>query len=435
MQLKIKAFSLSLVLVAATLSPAWAERVLRVSVEAAQEGNVPIKVHVEGGGVLVDFAPTGERITKISLDDPSQVVVDHCLVTKSCSDRPSPIIRLFRSTGINFQDIPAAKITMLSVETIDSQGNYHSYPFPVTIGMGRSLISKILIGDQASDSLFNSGGVTRNTAAPATVALGVEEAESKSFLIDPQLKGRIRNYLALIESGMSSKKAANRAGISTELANRLLQLGQARVLAARVEPEKFYLLPTLPIVTFTPPEVRQPATRTQNVQKLTPAIAKQTSSTALLPPAANPAAPATMRPKNKTRNVHQSSPAITKQAARSVPNPTAPVTVRPKNKTQNVRESTPAQAKQPSRSVPLPKSSVVATRLPNYKPSKNHLQANALVKGLIIAKRQKSISNAIAAKVQDVIDNLRAGKDITTAAKRSGVRIDEINELLTLAGR
>lgn len=402
MQLKIKAFSLSLVMVAGSLSPAWAERVMRVSVEQAVEGNVPITVHVEGGGVLVDFAPTGERITKISIDDPSRVVVDHCLVTKSCSEHPSPIIRLFRSAGINFQDIPTAKTTMLSVETIDEQGNYHSYPFPVTIGMGRSLISKILIGDQASDSLFNSGTVTRNTVAPTTVALGVEEAESKSFLIDPQLKRRIRNYLALIESGMNSKKAANRAGISTELANRLVQLGQARVLAARADAEKFYLLPTLPIVTYTPPEVRQPAIRTQNVHKLRPAIAKQTPSTALLPAAANP---------------------------------TPPTTVRPKNKTQNVRESRSAIALDNSSIAPLPKSPVVADPKPTYKPAKNHLQANALVRGLVIAKRQKKISYAIAAKVQDVIDNLRAGKDIATAAKRSGVRIDKINELLTLAGR
>ncbi|MBW4637617.1 MAG: hypothetical protein KME05_05165 [Gloeocapsa sp. UFS-A4-WI-NPMV-4B04] len=397
MQLKIKAFSLSIVMVAVSLSPAWADRVLRVSSGAALDGNVPIKVHVEGGGVLLDFAPTGERITKISLDDPSRIVVDHCLVTKCCSDRPSPIIRLFRSTGINFQDIPTAKVTMLSVETIDSQGNYHSYPFPVTIGMGRSLISKILVGDEESDNLFNNSTLTRNTAAPTTVALGVAEAESKSFLIDPQLKGRIRNYLALIESGMSSKKAAEKAGISADLVARLVQLGQAKVWEAKAKQPRVALRPNSPAV--------------------------------------NPNPRVTVRSKNTTQNVRKSSPAQAKQTARSVPNPIAPATVRPKNKTQNVLESRTAIAKQPSRSVPLPKSSVVARRLPTYKPSKNHLQANALVKGLIIAKRQKSISNAIAAKVQDVIDNLRAGKDIATAAKRSGVRIDKINELLTLAGR
>ena len=199
MQPIIKTFSLSLVLSVVTLSPAWAQRVLRVSSVAAQEGNVPIKVHVEGGGVLLDFAPTNERITKISIDDPSRIVVDHCLVTKSCNDLPSPVIRLFRSSGINFQDIPTAKTTMLSVETIDAQGNYHSYPFPVTIGTGRSLVSKILIEEEdANDSPFQTGTVARNRVTPTIITLGVEEAEAKSLLVDPQLKARIRNYLAQI---------------------------------------------------------------------------------------------------------------------------------------------------------------------------------------------------------------------------------------------
>lgn len=149
--------------------------------------------------------------------------------------------------------------------------------------MGRSLVSKILIGDDTNDSFFNSVTLTRNTVTPATVALGVAEAESKSFLVDPQLKGRIHQYLDLLESGMSSKKAAEKAGISVELANRLVQLGQARVLAARVEQKKFYLLPTFPIVTFTPPEIHQPATRTQNVRESNSAIAKHTSRIVPLP--------------------------------------------------------------------------------------------------------------------------------------------------------
>lgn len=435
MQLKIKAFSLSFVLVAATLSPAWAERVLRVSVEQAQEGNVPIKVHVEGGGVLLDFAPTDERITKISLDDPSRIVVDHCLVTKSCSDRPSPIIRLFRSTGINFQDIPTAKTTMLSVETIDAQGNYNSYPFPVTIGMGRSLVSKILIGDDANESLFNSGSVTRNPASRATVALGVAEAESKSFLIDPQLKGRIRNYLALIESGMSSKKAAARAGISADLVARLVQLGQAKVWEAKAKQQRVAWSPNSPDVAPTSRATVRPKNKTPNVRNSRSLVAKDSSRIAPLS-AINPTPRATVRPKNKTQNVRESNSAIARRSSRivSLPVVSPTPTIRPKNKTQNVRNTRSLVAKQTSSIAPLPKLQVVAARKPTYKPSKNHLQAAALVKGLIIAKREKKISSAVAAKVQDVIDNLRAGKDIATAAKRSGVRIDEIDKLLTLAG-
>ncbi len=379
MRLVVKTFSLSLVLSVLAFSPAWAQRVLRVSSAAAQEGKVPITVHVEGGGVLIDFAPTDERITKISIDDPSQIVVDHCLATKSCNEIPSPVIRLFRSSGINFQDIPTAKTTMLSVETIDAQGNYHSYPFPVTIGTGHSLVSKILIEQEdASDSLFNTGTVARSRVTPATIALGVEEAEDKSFLKDPQLKARIRNYLALINSGMSSNKAAQRAGISADLVARLAQLGQAKVWSAEARQQSVALRPNPTVVSSTPPTNVRDSSTPQNIQQPKSQIAKPTSL----------AAPLSKSP------VTNSAPIIT----------------------------------------PLPKSPITATATSTYQPAKNHLQANALVKGLIIAKRQKSIDNTIAAKVQDVIGNLRAGKDIDTAATRCGVDIDKINELLSLAG-
>ncbi|WP_009631274.1 hypothetical protein [Synechocystis sp. PCC 7509] len=413
MQSIIKTFSLSLILSVVTLSPAWAERVLRVSSVAAQDGNVPVTVHIEGGGVLIDFGPTDERITKISIDDPSRIVVDHCLVTKSCNDPPSPVIRLFRSSGINFQDIPAAKVTMLSVETIDVQGNYHSYPFPVTIGIGRSLVSKILIEEDANESPLNTGMVARNRVTPTIIALGVEEAEAKSFLVDPQLKARIRNYLALMESGMSSTKAANRAGISVDLVARLVQLGQAKVWEA---------------------ESKRP-------------VALRPSS---LPLAANPRV--TIPPKNTTQNVHQPKLAIAKPTASITPAPvvnSTPPSVPDNNQIQTTRKSKQAIARPTSKTAPvskppvtkpapivapLPKPSVTGASKLTYNPAKNHLQANALVRGLIIARRQKSINKTIAAKVQDAIAILRSGKDINTAAKRAGVSIDKINELLTLAG-
>ena len=407
-------FSLSLVLSIATLSPAWAERVLRVSSVAAQNGNVPITVHIEGGGVLIDFAPTDERITKISIDDPSRIVVDHCLVTKSCNDPPSPVIRLFRSSGINFQDIPAAKVTMLSVETIDAQGNYHSYPFPVTIGTGRSLISKILIEEEdATGSPFHTNTVARNRVTPTIITLGVEEAEAKSLLVDPQLKARIRNYLALMKSGMSSLKAANRAGISADLIARLAQLGQDKVREAEAKRPVALRPSSLPLAAS--PRVTIPSKKTtQNVHQPKLAIAKPTASITPVPVVNS--TPPSVPDNNQIQNTRESKEAIARPTSK-----TAPV-------------SKPPVAKPAPIVAPLPKPSVTGVSTLTYNPAKNHLQANALVKGLIIAKRRNSINKTIAAKVQDAIATLRSGKDINTAAKRAGVSIDKINELLTLAG-
>ena len=152
---------------------------------------------------------------------------------------------------------------------------------------------------------------------------------------------------------------------------------------------------------------------------------------------------------------------VAKRTAEGIAKPTASITPVPvvnstppsvpdNNQIQNTRESKEAIARPTSKTAPvsrppvakpapivapLPKKSQVtrASTL-TYNPAKNHLQANALVRGLIIAKRRNSINKTIAAKVQDAISTLRSGKDIKTAAKRAGVSIDKINELLTLAG-
>lgn len=266
MKLKTEAILLSVAPVFLTISPAWAGRVLRVSAEAAREGDVAIPVHVENGGVLLDFSRMGERIEKISIDYPGHIVVDHCLATKSCGDRRSPIIRLFRSTGIDYPDIPAAKTTMLSVETTDSQGQYYSYPFSVTAGEGGSLVSKILIENDSSDLPSSEGILTHNTDTPTTIALGLEEAVSKSFLVDPQLKQRIQYYIQLLKAGTNSNNAARRAGISPQLVARLTQLGQARILAASSSQQRFSS-PPISLVT------RQPKQKNQDFRKANLAIA------------------------------------------------------------------------------------------------------------------------------------------------------------------
>lgn len=356
MKLKTEAILLSVAPVFITMSPAWAGRVLRASAEAAREGNVTIPVHVENGGVLLDFSRTGERIEKISIDYPGYVVVDHCLVTKSCSDRHSPIIRLFRSTGINFPDIPPAKTTMLSVETTDSQGQYYSYPFSVTTGEGGSLVNKILIENEPNDIPFEDGILRRNTEASTTIALGLEEAISKSFLVDPQLKERIDYYIQLLEAGTNSNDAAQRAGISPELVTRLAQLGQAKALAANSRQQRF------------------------------------------------------------------SSPPI------SLP------TEQLKNKNQDFHESNEASASSTSGIAPLLKSPVSVTQKPSYELPQHHLQADTLARGLMIARLEKTVSDGVAAQIQDAIRFLRRGQSIAAAARYSGLRVETINQLL-LAGR
>ena len=222
-------------------SPALAGRVLRVTPEAALDGSVPLVVHSEGGGIILDFSPTGEVIEKISLDDPSKIVYDHCLLTKSCGDHPSPTVRLFRSKGISFDDLPSVKATLLTVETLDKLGGWHSYIFPVTTSSANdpATINKVLIGGELpsrhpsrlrGDSASKDVGDS-DQAEPsyAVVALGMRQAEQQHLLVDPTLKGRLQTYLQLINAGMSSQLASTKAGVSADLVQHLKDLGRQRV--------------------------------------------------------------------------------------------------------------------------------------------------------------------------------------------------------------
>lgn len=375
------------------LSPAFAGRVRYVSATAAEEGSVSISVHIEGGGVLLDFSATGEQIKQISIDDASRVVVDHCLVSRSCDAQPSPIIRLFRSKGVKQQDIPMAKTTLLSVQTVDTQGQYHSYPFPITTPNNGSSVSKIVIGGASEEDSLRRGALTRNPIDPSTIALGAREAETKSLLVDPQLKARIQNYLQLLQSGLSSRKAAENAGISQDLVARLEQLGQGKAVVAKARKQvpAQPSIPKSPIIACSSPAPPPPTPQIVLKQQV-PAQPSNPKS----PIVAHPSPPPPQQP--------------------------TPQIVSKKVDIGKIASTRPT----------LPKLQMAPTN-PNYKPNENHLKANALVRGLSIAKHQKKISTTIAARVQDVIYNLRKGEAISVAAKRSGVPMQTIDQLLVLS--
>jgi hypothetical protein len=436
MRIRISVLVLMLSFFSTADFPADASRVRRISAQAAQEGNVPIAVFVEGGGVLLDFSPTGELIQKISLDDPSRVVVDHCLVTKSCGNRPSPIIRLFRSAGIAFKDIPSAKVTMLSVETIDPQGEYHSYIFPLTTGAGRSTISKVLVGDgdDAPTSRPSNGGtLTRSTlspTAPSAVALGAKVAESESQLVDPLLKGRVRQYLQLTNGGMSSKRAARKAGISMALVARLDRLGQSAMLPlqesasrpsastqANVPPQSEISVIPVP----APPPLKQSPSRF--AQRPFPKFRKVSAKRKTITPAVAviPVEVKTVLPESVTFSSAKSQIFWTTSTFEAKPT-ISPVEVKP------VPKSEPIALVQPP----------VAPALPMVKPKaiSRHDYANALQLGLVKARQNREIRYGSSPwyRVNGAIRLLRRGGSVEKAISVSGLKKDGFMKLLSAGG-
>lgn len=430
MRIRISGLVLMLSFFSTANFPADASRVRRISAQAAQEGNVPIAVFVEGGGVLLDFSPTGELIQKISLDDPSRVVVDHCLVTKSCGNRPSPIIRLFRSAGIAFKDIPSAKVTMLSVETTDAQGEYHSYIFPLTTGAGRSTISKVLVGDgdDAPTSRPSNGGtLTRSTPSPtvpSAVALGAKVAESESQLVDPLLKGRVRQYLQLTNGGMSSKRAARKAGISMALVARLDRLGQSAISSrpsastqANVPPQ-----PEISVIPVpAPPPLKQSPSRFAQSpfpksKKVSAKRKTVTPAVAVIPVEVKVDKLESVSFSPKTNGIFWTTPTFEAKPTIS------PIEVKP------VPKSEPIALVQPP----------VAPALPMVKPKaiSRHDYANALQLGLVKARQNREIRYGSSRwyRVNGAIRLLRRGGSVEKAISVSGLKKDGFMKLLSAGG-
>jgi hypothetical protein len=198
---------------ALTLSlPAVAGISKTVTQEDAAEGRVAVVVAAEGGGTIVDFSETGETIKRVTLDDQSKVIMDY--------SAPLPVIRLFRG-NIPPGDVPVVKQTQLTVVTEDSDKQYHTYIFPVTPSPKPAMYTKFLVGGASRKQ-----GVSNGSGLVTTAVSGIRQAERQRTLVDPQLKGRVRRYLQLTQSGMSDRQAAKRSGVSMALVQRLAVLGQ-----------------------------------------------------------------------------------------------------------------------------------------------------------------------------------------------------------------
>jgi hypothetical protein len=132
---------------------------------------------------------------------------------------------------------------------------------------------------------------------------------------------------------------------------------------------------------------------------------------------------------------------ISPQQSSSEPEPVEPQQkVLPDN---NVSSSQPSQQpinQQNSSEKVLSTSTKTSTAQPNTS-RKNpsalifaHSQANALVRGVLVATRTKELNprGAVATKVQYVIRRLRRGQDLVSSAKKESVELRVINRLLEL---
>ena len=390
---------------ALTLSlPALAGISKNVTQEDAAEGRVSVIVAAEGGGTLLDFSETQETLLKVTLDDPSKVLVDYTT--------PLPVVRLFRG-NIPAPDVPAVKQTQLTVVTQDAQKQYHTYIFSVLPSTKPATYTKFVIGGETQHQKRGFTDASNVSNVLSSTATGIRQAEQQQTLVDPQLKGRVRKYLQLTQGGMSERKAAQKAGVSVALVQRLAALGQSSTTVAQSRPA-----PTPLAVPVAPVASSSAARSGSDITALVVPVA---------PVASSPIAQETPKPAvkpSKVAKVKSSSRAGKQQLVQTVivygrpPEPNWTPVV-------DLAKVTPTE---PSPSVPAVKSPKAKITHQDY--------ATALLRGLNKARLEGKIRYGSKQwySLNGSLRLLRRGSSLDKAIAASGIEHDQFMKLLSDGG-
>ena len=183
----------------------------------------------QGHGLTLNFRPTQETISKIWVDDPSQVTLDFddpsCRTTNAKQPCAAQVIHLRRIERLNFPGLPRTPTTALTVVT---NRNIHQFrlTFPNS-GMPRHGIINI----ESSSTSLPFRTVQPQYITTQQIEQGLQVALSRQFLArsDP-LWRRVSLLMQLMHRGISLKQATQQAGVSIQLIQRLAELGQTKNL-------------------------------------------------------------------------------------------------------------------------------------------------------------------------------------------------------------
>jgi hypothetical protein len=105
--------------------PAHAQVTRQIPNHVAQGDYQPVNIDLyRGHGVTLNFRPTGERIQRAWLDDPSQVTLDfddvNCSAVGEAVPCAATVIHLRRIERLDFPNLPATDTTLLTVLTEQS---------------------------------------------------------------------------------------------------------------------------------------------------------------------------------------------------------------------------------------------------------------------------------------------------------------------------
>lgn len=378
-----------------------------------------------GAGANLNFIPTGEIIKKVWLDDPSQIVLDFdgSMCTQSgergednCSNSAATVVHLRRIHAIKFPDLPQTASTLLSVITQAPGGERKLYQFRIAYGLGKPQYHTVAI--YPDSQIPNNGTNGLLQAQLQNVELGLRVAKSRNLLGRSQgnqrLELRVQNFLGLVSSGVTPQSAAQQAGVSLRLISKLASLATTSVQVQQQTQSP------------APNQNRKPAETSVTTQ---PRVGQRVR---------------TDKPAQLVNAPTPKQPSISSSASTSVPNQqkeTSPVRTgvrtvensRVTNNSPSVKKTRQTPANSPRRT---PKRSLIAAKS-ILTPASNRSQqaiddANATAFGLVVARQKGQIAPNTTTwkKAQGAIRQLRLGKNREEAARRSGIDMSVLNQLI-----
>lgn len=429
-----------------------------------------------GAGANLNFVPTSEIVKKVWLDDPSQITLDFdgsmCMdvsdrSSKSC-ENSATVIHLRRIHPINFPDLPQTGSTLLSVVTQIPGGERKLYQFRIVYGKGNPEYHAVAIypDSPANPTVNGVGGSFQEVQLP-DIKQGLQVAKSQNLLGRNQgnqsLELRVQSFLALANRGENLQSAASQSGLSMQLIHKLAELGatatqasvasnssipsasaravrqasitrnSARPVAANTVSNK----PQLANVSLPKPTILSP----QKTPQQLPAspVPPQFSRARAIPKGQATLSGIALQSKITPTSISSSTPAILQQKVTNSSNSSSRrlegsrVTSHPPESKKPVR--TRGRSKLPAARA-LPKRSVIAVNKTLIQAPRHSLQAiddaNAAAFGLTVAKHKGQINPATLTwkKAQGAIRQLRLGKNREEAARRSGIDISVLSQLI-----
>lgn len=194
---------------------------------------VPIAIY-PGHGTTLSFRSTGEKVYRVWLDDPSNVTLDfddaNCQSAAESRACAAQIIHLRRINPLHFPGLPTTSTTALTVVT-DRHLYQFRLVFPAT-GLPPSAIVNVQTNSQDSQKRSGTTFLSfQGMSSTVLIARGLDAAVSQNLLAQGDaLWNRVKSLLQLTQSGVPIRQAAQQAGVSQELLQRLAELGQTSTL-------------------------------------------------------------------------------------------------------------------------------------------------------------------------------------------------------------